>query len=79
MPSIWDRVAIGSGLMMLALQPIVAAAARLHADPDVRAIFTTISGDPLLDLVIAAAVTCWRIPAWQLVLGWSPRADDRRR
>ena len=51
------RVSIGLGLMMLALQLIVAAARPLTQNLGVKAIFTTISGDPLLDLVIAAAVT----------------------
>jgi phosphate:Na+ symporter len=62
------RVAIGLGLMMLALQLIVAAARPLTQTVGVRAIFTTISGDPLLDLVIAAAVTVLAYSSLAVVL-----------
>ena len=62
------RVAIGLGLMMLALQLIVAAARPLTQTAGVKAIFTTISGDPLLDLVIAAAVTVLAYSSLAVVL-----------
>ena len=62
------RVAIGLGLMMLALQLIVAAARPLTQTVGVKAIFTTISGDPLLDLVIAAAVTVLAYSSLAVVL-----------
>ncbi len=62
------RVGIGLGLMMLALQLIVAAARPLTQTVGVKAIFTTISGDPLLDLVIAAAVTVLAYSSLAVVL-----------
>ncbi len=62
------RVAIGLGLMMLALQMVVAAAKPLTQTAGVRAIFTTISGDPLLDVVIAAAVTVLAYSSLAVVL-----------
>ncbi len=62
------RVGIGLGLMMLALQLIVAAAKPLTQTAGVKAIFTTISGDPLLDLVIAAAVTVLAYSSLAVVL-----------
>ena len=62
------RVAIGLGLMMLALQLIVAAAKPLTQTAGVKAIFTTISGDPLLDIVIAAAVTVLAYSSLAVVL-----------
>lgn len=62
------RVAIGLGLMMLALQLIVAAARPLTQTAGVKAIFTTISGDPLLDLVIAAAITVLAYSSLAVVL-----------
>ena len=62
------RVAIGLGLMMLALQLIVAAARPLTQTAGMKAIFTTISGDPLLDLVIAAAVTVLAYSSLAVVL-----------
>ena len=54
--------------MMLALQLIVAAARPLTQTAGVKAIFTTISGDPLLDLVIAAAVTVLAYSSLAVVL-----------
>ncbi len=62
------RVAIGLGLMMLALQMVVAAAKPLTQTAGVRAIFTTISGDPILDVVIAAAVTVLAYSSLAVVL-----------
>jgi len=62
------RVGIGLGLMMLALQLIVAAAKPLTQTAGVKAIFTTISGDPLLDLVIAVAVTVLAYSSLAVVL-----------
>ncbi len=62
------RVAIGLGLMMHALQMIVAAARPLTQTEGVKAIFTTISGDPVLDVVIAAAVTVLAYSSLAVVL-----------
>jgi phosphate:Na+ symporter len=62
------RVAIGLGLMMLALQMVVAAAKPLTQTAGVKAIFTTISGDPILDVVIAAAVTVLAYSSLAVVL-----------
>ncbi len=62
------RVAIGLGLMMHALQMIVAAARPLTQTEGVKAIFTTLSGDPVLDVVIAAAVTVLAYSSLAVVL-----------
>ena len=53
---------------MLALQLIVAAARPLTQTVCVKAIFTTISGDPLLDLVMAAAITVLAYSSLAVVL-----------
>jgi phosphate:Na+ symporter len=51
----WGRFAIGLGLMMLALQIVVAATRPLTQNAGAKALFTSVSGDPLLDVVLAAA------------------------
>jgi len=61
-------VAIGLGLMMLALHLIVSAARPLTQTVGVKAIFTTLSGDPLLDLVLAAAITLLAYSSLAVVL-----------
>jgi phosphate:Na+ symporter len=62
------RVAIGLGLMMLALQLIVAAAKPITQTAGVRAIFSSFSGDPLLDVVIAAVFTVLAYSSLAVVL-----------
>jgi len=62
------RVSIGLGLMMLALQMVVAAARPLTQTAGVKAIFMTISGDPVLDVVIAAAITVLAYSSLAVVL-----------
>src|SRR4051812_11735495 len=55
------RVAIGLGLMLLALQLVMLATKPITEAQGVRVIFSTLSGDPLLDMLIGAvfAVLCW--------------------
>ncbi len=48
------RIAIGVGLIILALQMILQAARPMTATAGVQVIFGTLSGDPLLDLLIGA-------------------------
>lgn len=62
------RVAIGLGLMMLALQMIVAAAKPITQTAGVRAIFSSLTGDPLLDVIVAAAVTVLAYSSLAVVL-----------
>jgi len=62
------RIAIGLGLMMHALQMVVAAARPLTQNVGMKAIFTTLSGDPVLDVVIAAAVTVLAYSSLAVVL-----------
>ena len=59
------RVAIGLGLMMLALQLVMAATKPITESQGVRVIFSTLSGDPLLDMLIGAAIA---------VISWSSLA-----
>ncbi len=49
----WGRFAIGLGLMMLALQLVVAATRPLTQNAGAKALFSSVSGDPLLDVVLA--------------------------
>ncbi|TAG47068.1 MAG: Na/Pi cotransporter family protein [Betaproteobacteria bacterium] len=51
----WGRFAIGLGLMMHALHMVVAATKPLTQNAGAKALFGSISGDPLLDVVVAAA------------------------
>ena len=55
------RIAIGLGLIILALQIILQAARPMTAASGVKVIFGTLSGDPLLDIVIGALFT---LMAW---------------
>ena len=48
------RVAIGLGLMLLALQLVMAATHPITQAHGVRVIFATLSGDPMLDMLIGA-------------------------
>ena len=59
------RVAIGLGLMLLALQLVMAAAKPITEAQGVRVIFATLSGDPMLDMLIGAAFA---------VISWSSLA-----
>jgi phosphate:Na+ symporter len=59
------RVAIGLGLMLLALQMVMAATRPITEAHGVRVIFSTLSGDPMLDMLIGAAFA---------VLSWSSLA-----
>ena len=51
------RVAIGLGLMLLALHLLVEAITPAETAPAVRALFTSITQDPILNLVAAAVLT----------------------
>ncbi len=62
------RVAIGLGLMMLALQLIVAAVKPITQAAGVKAILGSLSGDPLLDVVFAAALTVLAYSSLAVVL-----------
>jgi phosphate:Na+ symporter len=59
------RIAIGLGLIILALQIILQAARPLTATAGVKVIFGSLSGDPILDLLIGALFT---------MLAWSSLA-----
>lgn len=59
------RIAIGVGLIILALQMILQAARPFTQAAGVQVIFGTLSGDPLLDLLIGAVFT---------LLAWSSLA-----
>lgn len=51
------RVMIGFGLIILALQLILQTTAPLTSTAGVKTLFATLSGDPLLDMLLAAIVT----------------------
>ena len=55
------RVALGLGLMLLALQLVMLATRPITEAQGVRVIFATLSGDAMLDMLIGAvfAVLCW--------------------
>jgi phosphate:Na+ symporter len=53
----WGRVAIGLGLMLLALHILIDSLAPAEDAPAVRALLRSITGDPILCIVIAAALT----------------------
>ncbi len=55
------RIAIGLGLIILALQIILQAARPMTAGAGVKVLFGTLSGDPLLDILIGALFT---LAAW---------------
>jgi phosphate:Na+ symporter len=52
------RVAIGLGLIILALQLVVAATKPITQGAGAKVIFGTLSGDPMLDMLIGALFTC---------------------
>ena len=51
------RVAIGLGLMLIALARLVAVVAPHQQDPTVRTVIATIAGDPVTALLVSAFVT----------------------
>ena len=55
------RVSIGMGLIMLALQLVMAATRPITEAQGVRALFGTLSGDPMLDMLLGAtfAIVSW--------------------
>jgi phosphate:Na+ symporter len=59
------RVAIGLGLIILALQLVMGATRPITEAQGTKVIFATLSGDPMLDMLIGAAFT---------VLSWSSLA-----
>jgi phosphate:Na+ symporter len=62
------RVAIGLGLMLLALQLVMAATRPITEAQGMRVIFGTLSGDPMLDMLIGAAVTVFSFSSLAVVL-----------
>ena len=62
------RVAIGLGLMLLALQLVIAATKPITEAQGVRVIFGTLSGDPMLDMLIGAAFTVFAFSSLAVVL-----------
>jgi len=62
------RVAIGLGLIILALQLVAAAAAPITAAQGVRVIFSTLSGDAMLDMLIGAILTMMSFSSLAVVL-----------
>ena len=54
------RVSIGLGLMLLALHILIDTLAPAENAPGVRVVMTAITGDPMLCIIIAAAVT-WAV------------------
>ncbi len=62
------RVAIGLGLMMLALQLVMQATKPITQAAGMRVIFGTLSGDPMLDMLIGAVVTIVSFSSLAVVL-----------
>jgi phosphate:Na+ symporter len=62
------RVAIGLGLMLLALQMVMAATKPITESQGVRVIFSTLSGDPMLDMLIGAAIAVVSFSSLAVVL-----------
>src|SRR5258708_4181736 len=60
-PGQLGRVAIGLGLMLLALQLVMVATKPITEAQGVRVVFATLSGDPMLDMLIGTgfAVLTW--------------------
>ena len=52
------RVAIGLGLIILALQLVVQATRPITQGAGAKVIFATLTGDPMLDMLIGAVFTC---------------------
>ena len=63
------RVAIGLGLMLLALHILIDVLAPADEAPGMRALFRAVTGDPLLCVVIAAVLT-WTVTAADAGLAW---------
>ena len=62
------RVAIGLGLMLLALQLVMAATRPITQAYGVRVLFGTLSGDPMLDMLIGAAFVMLSFSSLAVVL-----------
>jgi len=62
------RVAIGLGLIILALQMVMGATQPITQAQGVRVIFSTLSGDPVLDMLIGAAFTVISFSSLAVVL-----------
>jgi len=62
------RVAIGLGLMLLALQLVMLATKPITQTAGVRVIFATLSGDPMLDMLIGAAFAVFSWSSLAVVL-----------
>jgi phosphate:Na+ symporter len=62
------RVAIGLGLIILALQLVMLATQPITQAQGVRVIFATLSGDPILDMLIGAAFTVVSFSSLAVVL-----------
>ena len=62
------RVAIGLGLIILALQLVMAATHPITQAQGVRVIFATLSGDPVLDMLIGALFTVVSFSSLAVVL-----------
>ncbi len=62
------RVATGLGLMLLALQLVMAATRPITEAQGVRVIFTTLSGDAMLDMLIGAALVMMSFSSLAVVL-----------
>src|SRR6185436_2397834 len=62
------RVAIGLGLIILALQLVIAATKPITQAQGVRVIFATLSGDPMLDMLIGAVFTVASFSSLAIVL-----------
>ena len=62
------RVAIGLGLIILALQLVMASTHPITQAQGVRVIFSTLSGDPVLDMLIGAAFTVVSFSSLAVVL-----------
>jgi phosphate:Na+ symporter len=62
------RVAIGLGLMLLALQLVMLATKPITEAQGVRVVFATLSGDPVLDMLIGAAFTLVAFSSLAIVL-----------
>ena len=62
------RVGIGFGLIVLALQLIVQTTAPLTSNAGVKVLFSTLSGDPLLDMLCAAVLTLLAYSSLAVVL-----------
>jgi phosphate:Na+ symporter len=62
------RVAIGLGLIILALQMVMQATQPITQAQGVRVIFSTLSGDPVLDMLIGAVFTIASFSSLAVVL-----------